>query len=233
LSELNDRLRLQKDENELLQLLLDQTQTQVALNAASQDELIEDLKQASANTMVIEGSLEKIMEEKFQLEQELAEKITELMESSMANDDLRRQLDGKQESEIGQQDSFAPPTGQPVTTAVSQPVMPTIDPALLPTTCQPNLPVSATEPATNQVLTMSSGKQIYVYHEFPALARRSPTDRIKSFSWSFVKTCTLLAAAVLLTLVGSVFATSLNNGISYGEALDLILTNVFTMLGIN
>ena len=228
LSDLNEKLRHQRDEIDLLQLLLDQTQAQLALDAASRDELMDDLKQASANTMVIETNLEQVMEEKFMLEQELAEKITELIESSMTNDNLRRQLNGYREAPASKDQSYgdkldgSPPEYQAGGSMGSG--CPSVSPGGV-------TPVSAAtaDALSAQTLTMSSGKQIHIYHEFPSQPRRGLIQGLNNLGTALLKACALLLLAVAMTLVGSILATSLNNDISYGQALDLILRNVLTL----
>ena len=231
LHDLVEKLKLLQDENELLGLMLEQTQDQVALNAASQEEMMGDLEEVSANTMLVETNLERVMEEKFALEQELAEKITALIESSMINDDLQRQLDGlhPDESEAGYGlvagDGLVAGGGVLVAgggemvagggaSAVVEP-----------------RPEPETE-TTNQVLTMSSGKQIHVYHEFPATDRRGPVQRLKTGGMRLVRGSALVMLVVILTLVGSVIATSQSNGISQGQALDMILQSVLGWFGL-
>lgn len=232
LHDLSEQLQQQKDENELLNLMLEHTQSQLMQDAASRDELMDDLQQASTNTYVIENNLERIMEEKYLLEQELAEKITQLMESSMANDDLRRRLDKQpgntsnesvatenaaNEISTDEKTRAVPLAGETVVSDQPESVAATLPPD--------NLPV-AQPPEANQVLTMSGGKQIHIYHEFP-VAKRQPLAQIRSFSRGLLQTATILLLFAILTLAGSVLATSWTNSISYGQALDLIFRNVF------
>jgi regulator of replication initiation timing len=191
LSDLSSRLRLQKDENELLQLLLDQTQTQIAMEVASRDELMEDLQRVSADTKMIEDNLERVMEEKFRLEQELAERITELLEFSMENDGLRHQVANMKSQ----------PEAQPA-------------------------PAPTVSSQVDQVLTMSSGKQIHIFHEFPSLGAARPLEKLRSVAALLLRGAVTAELILSLTLVGSILATSWSNNISYGESLDLLIRHV-------
>ena len=197
LSEFADQLKRQKEENELLQLLLDQTQSQIALEAAARDEMMDDLKQASADTLMIEHNFERAIEEKMMLEQELAEKITELLESSMINDDLRRQI--------------RPDSDEPGIDSV-------VD--LLDTDYQ----IAADK---TQIYTMTSGKQIHVYHEFPSITEKRPGQLLQSIFRISIRAAMTIILLLVLTLIASVLATSFSNRISLGEALDLILSRAF------
>ena len=246
LSDFSDRLRVQQDENQLLNLLLEQTQFQIALESASRDELMDDLKQASASTQMVELNLEHVMEEKFMLEQELAEKITELIESSMINDDLRRQMEDAAETtdlapdpatlgtvacELSgsetSQDMFAvepEPSSEPgvVGAGLTAPD-PVVETELSPTL----VPVHERE--NSQVLTMSSGKLIHVYHEFPSLTKRRPLQVLNALGQSLLKAFGLVALTALVTLLASVVATSLTNHVSMGEALDMIMKSTMRL----
>jgi hypothetical protein len=248
LSEMVEKLRLQREENELLSLLLEQTTSQLALDAASRDELLDDLQLASANTMLIETNLEHVMEERFQLEQELAEKITDLIETSMVNDDLRRRLDSLTEPSLEAGDmapeaqddwawlddcnalaGLASPSVQAspceLPASHSRPAPGEPRPLPLPG------PIIASEPDVGQVVTMSGGKQIHIYHEFPSLNRRSLGDRTLAFGRTLSRIVAALLLIAALTLAASVIATSLINDISYGQALDLILKNTLRVAG--
>jgi regulator of replication initiation timing len=231
LHDLSEQLQQQKEENELLNLMLEHTQSQLMQDAASRDELMDDLQQASSNTYVIENNLERIMEEKFLLEQELAEKITQLMESSMANDDLRRRLDNQPDSNTNETAAVANDANEvaadekAVGGSAAVAVANNQQDSAAATFLTDNLQV-AQPPEANQVLTMSGGKQIHIYHEFP-VAKRQPLAQIRSFSRGLLQTATILLLFAILTLAGSVLATSWTNSISYGQALDLIFRNVF------
>jgi hypothetical protein len=241
LSDFSERLRVQQDENQLLNLLLEQTQFQIALESASRDELMDDLKQVSASTQMVELNLEHVMEEKFMLEQELAEKITELIESSMINDDLRRQMEDAAEhapepATLGTV-AFELAGSEVSQTMLAAELESSSEPGVVPAVVGAGLtapdlvvetelsPLSAPvlERENSQVLTMSSGKLIHVYHEFPSLTKRRPLQVLTAFGQSLSKALGLLVLTALVTLLASVVATSLTNHVSMGEALDMIM----------
>ncbi|MCL2632537.1 MAG: hypothetical protein FWD45_05585 [Coriobacteriia bacterium] len=251
LGDFNQKMKLQQDEIDLLQIILNQTQSQIALQEASQDELIDDLKQASASTQMVELNLERIIEEKYMLEQELAEKIVELLESSMINDSLQRQLDRiKEQDNVDKTTPLEPviptfteekPDNQPLYSADLERFE--IDAEVV-SGCReyPHSPAvgtqsedesffAAIEKQVSQVLTMSGGKQIHVYHEFPTLTKQRPGEVVKQVLFACIKAAAVLALIGVLTLIGSVIATSINNSVSLGQALDLIIKSALNWLG--
>ena len=224
LSDFAEQLKLQQEENELLNLLLEQTQSQIELEAASRDELMDDLRYASASTQMIEDNLERVIEEKFRLEQELAEKITALIESSMQNDDLRRQVDFLKEPKTTIGTTLLPNDLPDQTRSRNW----TDDKSV---GSETELELLPSEQQINQTLTMSSGKLIHIYHEFPTLVKRRPQHTFKLITRTILKSTAVLALVVLCTLVCSVLATSLNGNISFGQALDLIMDSALSWIG--
>ena len=73
-----------------------------------------------------------------------------------------------------------------------------------------------------QVYTMPTGKQIHVYHEFPA-TRSKGRKRGASALQGFFRVVVLVILGAFVFLAGSTFATAQINGISIGEALDATL----------
>lgn len=191
-------LDAQQQDNELLHTQLVKAHEQLAVEELKYSELIDDLQFASSETYTIESTLGCVMEEKSRLEQELAERITELIELDLQNGDLRRQL-----HEPNDQEGSKPSgTGQHKTTQASQ--------------------VECAEPET-QLPSVATEKRIHVLHEFPATPKRPLLQRLAHNSLVLLRTCAVAVAALLLLGAVSVIATAHINGISYGDACDLVL----------
>jgi regulator of replication initiation timing len=74
-----------------------------------------------------------------------------------------------------------------------------------------------------QTITMSSGKQIHIYHEFPAPNSRSVRARLSLTSRAILRGAIALLIVLALALLASVISTAQINQISLGEALDVLL----------
>ncbi|MCL2883062.1 MAG: hypothetical protein FWF30_01150, partial [Coriobacteriia bacterium] len=72
LTDLSETLKSQRQENEILRAMLDESSTELAVNRLTRQELANDLQEASANSLTVETALERVLEEKYQLEQEVA-----------------------------------------------------------------------------------------------------------------------------------------------------------------
>jgi len=99
----------------------------------------------------------------------------------------------------------------------------------LPASPQPA--TEALEPAKAQggdteILTMASGKQVYVYHQFPEAKRRNLAGSLSLAANAIARIAVLLLLALVLVLATSVAATAHLNGISPGESLNLILSSL-------
>jgi hypothetical protein len=213
LRDLSENLKSQRQDNELLHAQLEQARAQLAVNEIRHNELVGDLQHVSEETHTIESTLERVMEEKFKLEQELAERITELVELDLQNDDLRKQIINPR--------ALLAETAAPMplpTTTVSDGVAEKLS----------DHPESETAAADSdsQVLTMSSGKKIHVLHEFPTAPRQSASSRVSHALGSGLRIAAIALFAVLLLGVASVVTTAQANNISYGEALDLVMKSL-------
>ncbi|MDR2493442.1 MAG: hypothetical protein LBD25_08320 [Coriobacteriales bacterium] len=219
LGELNDDLLSQQETNGVLIAFLKKAQSQLKAGELSRNELVDDLQQVSAETHTIGIALERSLEEKEQLQAELAKLITDLLDLNCQNDDLKRQL--SELRTIGEGDG--PQKGPEPTSNVQE--MPVPHDNMLSKAAVPQLGTCelAVEPYSReraQMVTMTSGKQVHVFHEFGTPPRRSAR------SWASLTVRMLLRAALITTAVMvtfvllSVFATAQLNGISIGEALD-------------
>ena len=211
LRDLAENLNIQKQDNELLHVQLTKAHEQLAADELKHSELFNDLQFISRETHTIEAALERVIEEKFQLEQELAERITELIELNLQNDDLRKQI------EVPLANSEYAPVRSLKTQKQSQEAGP----------IAPGIPHSpTTTEGTTQPETMDSGKQIHILHEFPATPKRSPATHANRLAFAFIRICVIVAASLLVLGTASVVATAQVNNISFGTALDLIIESL-------
>jgi hypothetical protein len=207
LRDLSETLKTQKHDNELLHEQLEQARAQLAVDELKHNELVGDLQHISMETHTIEGTLERVMDEKFRLEQELAERITELVELNLQNDDLRKQL--------------VEPTRLSPSSGLTEPVA---DGS--PDEVESLSARDARDAQDARVLTMASGKKIHVLHEFPTAPRQGPVAHAGHVLLSVSRVMAIALCAFLLLSVASVIATAQVNGISYGTALDSIMKSV-------
>jgi len=198
LRDLSSDLESQRYSNKMLIAQLEGLREQISIEQLSRNEILGDLEFVSAETYRKELELQEAISAKSLLEQELAERICELLEMDAANADLQKLLN---------QHHLDNPAAAPELVLE----------ALLP----PRAPEQAEIPA-GKLYTMPSGKQIQIYHEFPS-TRKSLRRRPAAGIWGLFRVVGVVVLAALLLLVGSVLATALLNGISFGEALDTIL----------
>ena len=207
LRDLTETLNAQRQDNELLHRQLAKAHERLAVDELKQNELVGDLQYASSENHTIESALERVMEEKYQLEQELAERITELIELNLQNDELRRHLKEP---------------GKPTERVSGQPAMNGAEAA------RPSYGKQQEAPATDgRVVTMASGGQIHIFHEFPATPKRPLAARAYRAALSALCVCAIAFAAVLVLGAISVVATAQANNITLGAALDLVLKSLY------
>jgi hypothetical protein len=217
LRDLSETLKSQKQDNELLHAALKNTQAQLAVDELKCNEMYDDLQHASEETFTMESTLERVMEEKFALEQELAERICELVELDLQNDDLRKQLTVPVPLFEPVAESAATPVPIPVVGFADQSSSP------LPGE-QPE--VVAPENREPQILTMASGKQIHILHEFPAPPRPSLLGRAGHALTSALRVMAIILFAAFILAAASVITTAQINHSSFGDALDLLLKSL-------
>jgi hypothetical protein len=221
LRDLADNLKNQKQDNELLYAILEATRERLAVEEASREELVDDLQQASAETLNIDSTLERVLEEKFKLEQELAESITELMDMNLRYDDLKRHVDSiSANSEAADTETSQPATAVGAASNGGSSV--STDSA----TGSAAGSAHGVPNPDSQILTMPSGKQIHIYHEFPSAPRPSVASRFNLILRGLARSCGFVVLAALVLLATSIFATAKVNGCSFGEALDLLLKSL-------
>jgi regulator of replication initiation timing len=217
LRDISESLKSQKQENELLHLQLTQAREQLVVDELVRSELVDDLQNVSKDTHTIESTLEHVLEEKYNLEQELAEKITDLVELNLQNDDLRKQLSNPMKASLSQSNSL----NRVKAPLMDMPAVADTPAVALVSDSTPNMKTKAY--SETQVLTMSSGKRIHVLHEFPENIRSGLLAGIRHVLFSFTKIFAVAVVSIALLMVVSVIATAGTNGISHGNALDLIL----------
>ena len=76
---------------------------------------------------------------------------------------------------------------------------------------------------TAQVLTVSSGKQVHIYHEFSAPPRRTARTAVSLAVRTIARAIGILLIVAILFAGFSVAATAYSNNVSPGEALDILL----------
>jgi hypothetical protein len=221
LKDLSESLKAQKRDNELLYEQLEQARTQLAVDELRHNELVDDLQHVSAETLTIESTLEKVIDERFRLEQELAERITELVELSLQNDDLKKQLDRLEQS-VGT--SPSPRLAQPVagTDANTDVAGGATTEAVARAAGGPDRDGGFPAEQNPRVLTMSSGKKIHILHEFPTAPKPTLVTHANHALGTVLRVAAIILFALLALGAASVIATARVNGISYGDALDLI-----------
>jgi regulator of replication initiation timing len=202
LSDLAESLETQRQDNELLLAQLERARTQLAVDELRHNELVGDLQHVSEETHTIETAFERVMDEKFRLEQELAERITELVELSLQNDDLKKRLvEPAPESGSVRQVAKAPDKGD----------APSSEPAL-----------NGLNTEQPEVVTTASGKQIHILHEFPTSPKQEGGTRGVRLFMRGLRFAMAFLLALAVLLCASTVATARANDISYGAALDLI-----------
>jgi hypothetical protein len=217
LKDLAESLKAQKRDNELLYEQLEQARRQLAVDELRHNELVDDLQHISEETLTIESTLEKVIDERFRLEQELAERITELVELSLQNDDLKKQMDRLEQS-VGTSPSAGPI--QPVAGADAD--ANTAEPVMRLTEDDPNTNESLSAEQNPRVLTMSSGKKIHILHEFPTAPKPTLITHANHAFTTVLRMAAIILFALLVLGAASIIATARVNDISYGDALDLI-----------
>ena len=211
LRDLAESLNMQKRDNELLHLQLVKAHEQLAADQLKNNELFDDLQFISSETHAIEAALSRVMEEKCKLEQELAERITDLIELNLQNDDLRKQLDGpaaslaytKTQNQVAHMGSVVP--GSTDCAVGNSPKSPDVN---------------------VQADMANSGKQIHILHEFPAASRHSSFTGLNRLIFSLLRVFVIIAASIMVLGAASIIATAQVNDISFGTALDLIIKSL-------
>jgi hypothetical protein len=186
LGDLSEDLRCERQINDILRAQIDDVRSRIHQDELSREELVGDLQTVSEEMQGYEAALEKTINEKLELESELASRITDLVELNVQYDELKAQL------ELSAQKAGQGDDGDRL-------------------------------PETGQIVTVGSGKQVHVYHEFPQAPRRTLRTATSLGARLLLRACLAVCVAMLLIVLLSVAATAQFNGISMGEALDLLL----------
>ncbi|MDR3036928.1 MAG: hypothetical protein LBU31_00745 [Coriobacteriales bacterium] len=229
LRDLSESLKSQQQVNSVLHAQLEQARKQLVVDELRQNEMVDDLQSVSVETHTIESTLERVMEEKFRLEEELAERITELVDLNLQNDDLRKRLVETHEvSEFTVATTVPLAQAVPATSAIKAPATETIEVRATPVgeSDERQLTSRAMYFEDSQIITTASGKQIHIMHEFPSTSGKTMLARVGRSLLSGLRVAAIILFAVLILSVGSVVVTAHFNGIPYGAALDLILSNL-------
>ena len=226
LRDLSESLKSQQQVNGVLHAQLEQARKQLVADELRQSEMVDDLQCVSVETHTIETTLERVVEEKYRLEEELAERITELVDLNLQNDDLRKQLfETHRVTELTAAATApltsAAPAASVTHVAATEAIKVRATPVSESTERQ--MTGRATYFEDSQIITTASGKQIRIMHEFPLVSKRTLPARIGRFLLSGLRVAAIILFAVLILGVGSVVVTAHLNNIPYGAALDLIL----------
>jgi len=205
-------LESQRYSNKMLIAQLESLREQISIEQLSRNEVLGDLEIVSAETYRKEQELQRAIDAKTQLEQELAARICELLELDSANAELQKRL-----SQHNFATASVPVTDSSRPGGTSQEIQTTAVGSALSTQDDCELIGSI-----GQVYTMPTGKQIHVYHEFP-LSRSRRRKRGVSALKGLIRVLGLAILGALLFLAGSVLATARLNDLSLGEALDTTL----------
>ncbi|MDR1013881.1 MAG: hypothetical protein LBL86_02725 [Coriobacteriales bacterium] len=222
LRDLAENLASQKQDNELLHTQLEHARAQLAVDELRHNEMVDDLQHVSEETLTIGNTLERVMDEKFKLEQELAERITDLVELNLQNDDLKKQLTDP----LGAMSGAPSPARAPVP-ARPHPASPTGNGASEGdirdwpegTSGRPAVPGP-------QAHALSSDKEIHVLHEFPAAPRTPAGLRAGHALFSALRIMAIALLALLVLGMTSILATAQVNGTTLGAALDLLMKGI-------
>ncbi|HBT94734.1 MAG TPA: hypothetical protein DEB24_00810 [Coriobacteriia bacterium] len=221
LKDVTETLRVQKQENDFLHLQLELARDQLVVDELKHSELMDDLQNVSKETHTIESTLEHVLEEKFCLEQELAEKITELVELDLQNDDLRRQINETKSSSLSGSGGVARGSSSPEHNEAPMPEAG--ENHNIATPAPPSTVPAPNADAGEHILTLTSGKQIHVLHEFPKAGKPRTSVRIGQALIFASKLLVAVPSVFLILMAASVFATAQVNGISLGDALDSVI----------
>jgi hypothetical protein len=229
LRDMSENLRSERDTSEYLKASLDAAETKLEIKELSCDEMVDDLQQVSIDIRAVERELDRVKGEKTGLEMELATHIADLMDLECQNTDLKRHL-GLME----------PPQAQAIKPKAQTEAQPTQDlqaetpqakiseaetlrtpdaAATASPSANPN-PLTESGADPGQVVTVSSGKQIHVYHEFST----PPAPSLRA-GFSLAAKMALRAAVILIVVLApfiaiSTLATAKVNHLSIGEAFD-------------
>jgi regulator of replication initiation timing len=219
LSDLAESLNEQKEKNEQLNDQLIEAQAQLMVDELSRDELVGDLEQISAETHTIETALERTLNEKDALEQELATRITELLDLNLQNDELKRALKPQAtEATLANQGVGSAASGAGAAKPSS----------LSDESAASSAAVAAQQaaPQDEQTLTMPSGRQITIMHQFPTPPKRTAAASFMQLIWNVSRIVIIVVVSLMLLFALSVVATAQANDITYGDALDLLVRSI-------
>ena len=237
LRDVSEELRYERDMAALLQKRLDETETSLKIQELSRDEMVDDLQQVSVDIRAVEMELDRIRGEKVELEQELAARIADLVDLNFQNDDLKRQLGEPSALPLRNAHDAATDAGfvgeaaclEAEAEAEAETGFAHLEGYTKPASRQDSKQSSrqssrpGSKEDSGQVVTVSSGKQIHVYHEFSAPPTRPFRTSFSLASRTMLRTMVILLVVVVLFVALSTIATARLNDLSIGEALDSLV----------
>lgn len=210
LYDVTSQLDSQRYSNQMLIAQIANLREQMSIEQITRDEVISDLEVASAETFRMDQELQETLEAKMQLEQELAARICDLLELDSEKEELQKRLseNGSDEAAVQASEDAEHKSDKPNIQENN-----TLDTS------------SATGRIRDtEVITLPSGKQIQINHEFPA-AKPAKQQSAARIVLGAARVLVLIIIALVVFVAGSVVATAHFNNLSFGEALDVILKN--------
>ncbi|MCL1891053.1 MAG: hypothetical protein FWG00_03415 [Coriobacteriia bacterium] len=222
LQDLTADLRHERDISGVLKQELEEAYEKLEVELASRDELVGDLQQASAGTHTVEAALQKTLDEKEKLTQELATHVVDLVDLDLQNKELKRLLEQatKSSEKAPAAISVADDTSKNPSTLSAAPT------SVAPLSTPANAASLANAADNSSVLTMSTGKQVHVYHEFSAPPKRGTKALVSGAIRNIVRIGTVVFVAAVVALALSVVATAYLNKVSFGEAFDILFAMI-------
>jgi len=242
LDELTTDLEAQRLNNQLLLTQLENMHEQVSIEKITRNEVLGDLQMASAETFRIDRELQKAMDAKDTLEQELAARICELIEMNNFNAELQKRLEehhrsaALRESKTSEEaaggataaaetaDVDLPEADAPSNVASSNASADALAGALA--KAQTKVSEHDRSPAIAQVYTMPDGKELQIYHDFPLSQGRVKKRGVAVFK-GVLRGAVLVIVAIVMQIAGSAIATAFLNNVSIGEGLDITFKSFF------
>lgn len=212
LRDLSDKLRRKNTENVSLRNNLLEAQDIIATVELSRDEMIVDLTQVSVDTQLLEANLQHAITEKTLLESELASRLTEIVELNMLNNELESQILRENSDRDDNTTLFDRSDTQELTTSVLGSIQKDKE----------------TQAGMSQSLSLSSGREVYIRHQFSGHLRHNLADKVITALRQSCCITLVIVSLLVMIIAASIFVTAAINRSTAGEALDVLITRLTT-----